>query len=48
MTSSYRSIRTERIALNNLGVALYNLGRYQEAEQRYREAIESIPNMPRP
>lgn len=30
-------------ALNNLGVALYNLGRYQEAEQRYREAIDVNP-----
>jgi tetratricopeptide (TPR) repeat protein len=26
--------------LNALGVALYRLGRYQEAEQRYREAID--------
>ena len=30
-------------ALNALGVALYNLGRYQEAEQRYREAIDVNP-----
>jgi Flp pilus assembly protein TadD len=30
-------------ALNALGVALYNLGRYQEAEQRYREAIDANP-----
>jgi Flp pilus assembly protein TadD len=30
-------------ALNALGVALYNLGRYQEAEQRYREAIDLDP-----
>ena len=30
-------------ALNALGVALYNLGRYQEAEQRYREAIDIDP-----
>ena len=30
-------------ALNALGVALYNLGRYQEAEQRYREAIDINP-----
>jgi tetratricopeptide (TPR) repeat protein len=29
--------------LNGLGVALYNLGRYQEAEQRYREAIDIDP-----
>jgi tetratricopeptide (TPR) repeat protein len=29
--------------LNALGVALYNLGRYQEAEQRYREAIDIDP-----
>jgi tetratricopeptide (TPR) repeat protein len=29
--------------LNSLGVALYNLGRYQEAEQRYREAIDIDP-----
>lgn len=30
-------------ALNALGVALYNLGRYQEAEQRCREAIDTDP-----
>ena len=30
-------------ALNSLGVALCNLGRYQEAEQRYREAIDVNP-----
>ena len=30
-------------ALNALGVALFNLGRYQEAEQRYREAIDVNP-----
>ncbi len=30
-------------ALNALGVALYNLGRYQEAEQRYREALDANP-----
>lgn len=30
-------------ALNALGVALYNLGRYEEAEQRYREAIDIDP-----
>jgi Flp pilus assembly protein TadD len=30
-------------ALNALGVALYKLGRYQEAEQRYREAIDVYP-----
>src|SRR5579859_479702 len=30
-------------ALNALGVALFNLGRYQEAEQRYREAIDINP-----
>ncbi len=30
-------------ALNTLGVALYNLGRYQEAEQRFREAIDVNP-----
>ena len=30
-------------ALNSLGVALYNLGRYHEAEQRYREAIDIDP-----
>ena len=30
-------------ALNALGVALYHLGRYQEAEQRYREAIDVDP-----
>jgi Flp pilus assembly protein TadD len=30
-------------ALNALGVALYNLGRYQEAEQRYCEAIDVDP-----
>jgi tetratricopeptide (TPR) repeat protein len=29
--------------LNALGVALYHLGRYQEAEQRYREAIDIDP-----
>jgi len=33
-------------ALNALGVALYNLGRYQEAEQRYREAIDFDPENP--
>jgi tetratricopeptide (TPR) repeat protein len=31
-------------ALNALGAALYNLGRYQEAEQRYREAIDLDPD----
>jgi Flp pilus assembly protein TadD len=30
-------------ALNALGVALYHLGRYQEADQRYREAIDANP-----
>ena len=30
-------------ALNALGVALFNLGRYQEAEQRYREALDVNP-----
>ncbi len=30
-------------ALNALGVALFNLGRYHEAEQRYREAIDINP-----
>src|SRR5271155_1153447 len=30
-------------SLNALGVALFNLGRYQEAEQRYREAIDIDP-----
>ena len=30
-------------ALNALGVALYHLGRYQEAEQRYREALDVDP-----
>ena len=30
-------------ALNALGVALFNLGRFQEAEQRYREAIDIDP-----
>jgi tetratricopeptide (TPR) repeat protein len=30
-------------ALNALGGALYKLGRYQEAEQRYREAIDIDP-----
>jgi Flp pilus assembly protein TadD len=30
-------------ALNALGVALYHLGRYQDAEQRYREAIDIDP-----
>jgi tetratricopeptide (TPR) repeat protein len=30
-------------ALNTLGIALYNPGRYQEAEQRYREAIDVDP-----
>jgi tetratricopeptide (TPR) repeat protein len=29
--------------LNALGVALFRLGRYQEAEQRYREAIDIDP-----
>ena len=29
--------------LNSLGVALCSLGRYQEAEQRYREAIDVNP-----
>jgi Flp pilus assembly protein TadD len=29
--------------LNALGVALYHLGRYQESEQRYREAIDIDP-----
>ena len=29
--------------MNALGVALYRLGRYQEAEQRYREAIDIDP-----
>jgi tetratricopeptide (TPR) repeat protein len=30
-------------ALHGLGAALYNLGRYQEAEQRFREAIDIDP-----
>lgn len=32
--------------LNNLGVSLFSLGRLQEAEQRYREAIEIKPEFP--
>jgi Flp pilus assembly protein TadD len=30
-------------ALNTLGVALYKLGRYEEAEQRYRESLDINP-----
>ncbi len=33
-------------ALNNLGAALCALGRLQEAEQRYREAIDVKPDFP--
>jgi tetratricopeptide (TPR) repeat protein len=33
-------------ALNNLGVALFNLGRYEEAERCYRQAIEIKPDFP--
>ncbi len=32
-------------ALNNLGVALKNLGRLQEAEARYRRALEIVPHV---
>lgn len=34
------------VILNNLGVALFSLGRYSEAEQRYREAIAANPEYP--
>ena len=33
-------------ALNNLGVALFNSGRYEEAERCYRQAIEIKPDFP--
>ena len=32
-------------ALNNLGVALFSLARYQEAEQCYRQALEINPEL---
>jgi tetratricopeptide (TPR) repeat protein len=32
--------------LNNLGVALFGVGRYREAEQRYREALAIDPDLP--
>ena len=33
-------------ALNNIGAALWNLGRYVEAEQYFREAVSANPNYP--